>query len=218
LEGFKPSLDFKPKMSTIDPVMGTPLVADILSSSLFGKTRKAVLALFFSHPEDSFYLRQVIRMTGSGQGAVQRELKQLAEAGVIERFEQGRQVYFKANKRCPIFPDLKRLILKTAGLVEVLRSAVIPVADRIEQAYVYGSQARGEARAASDVDFFVVGDIDELTLHKSISQAEGHLNRTVNYTLMSSTEYRKRRQEKDGFLSRVLNGEKLFVIGGPDGY
>ena len=198
--------------------MGTPLVADILSSSLFGKTRKAVLALFFSHPEDSFYLRQVIRMTGSESGSRPKGVeKQLAEAGVIERLEQGRQVYFKANKRCPIFPDLKGLILKTAGLVEVLRSAVIPVADRIEQAFLFGSQARGEARAASDVDFFVVGDIDELTLHQSISQAEGHLNRTVNYTLMSSTEYKKRRQEKGGFLSRIFNGEKLFVIGGPDG-
>jgi len=198
--------------------MGTPLVADNLSSSLFGKTRRTVLALFFSHPEDSFYLRQVIRMTGAGQGAVQRELKQLAEAGVIERLQQGRQVYFKANRSCPIFSELKGLILKTAGLVEVLRSALIPLADRIEQAFIFGSQARGEARAASDVDFFLVGDIDELTLHKSISQAEGLLNRSVNYTLMSSSEYKRRRQEKGGFFSRILNGEKLFVIGGPNGY
>ena len=198
--------------------MGTPLVADNLSCSLFGKTRRTVLALFFSHPEDSFYLRQVIRMTGAGQGAVQRELKQLAEAGVIERLQQGRQVYFKANRSCPIFSELKGLILKTAGLVEVLRSALIPLADRIEQAFIFGSQARGEARAASDVDFFLVGDIDELTLHKSISQAEGLLNRSVNYTLMSSSEYKRRRQEKGGFFSRILNGEKLFVIGGPNGY
>ena len=198
--------------------MGTPLVADNLSSSLFGKTRRTVLALFFSHPEDSFYLRQVIRMTGAGQGAVQRELKQLAEAGVIERLQQGRQVYFKANRSCPIFSELKGLILKTAGLVEVLRSALIPLADRIEQAFIFGSQARGEARGASDVDFFLVGDIDELTLHKSISQAEGLLNRSVNYTLMSSSEYKRRRQEKGGFFSRILNGEKLFVIGGPNGY
>jgi len=198
--------------------MGTPLVADNLSSSLFGKTRRTVLALFFSHPEDSFYLRQVIRMTGAGQGAVQRELKQLAEAGVIERLQQGRQVYFKANRSCPIFSELKGLILKTAGLVEVLRSALIPLADRIEQAFIFGSQARGEARAASDVDFFLVGDIDELTLHKSISQAEGLLNRSVNYTLMSSSEYKRRRQEKGGFFSRILNGEKLFVIGGPNEY
>jgi len=169
--------------------------------------------LFFSNPEESFYLRQIARITAAGQGSVQRELKKLAEAGIIERLEQGRQVYFRAKRNCPIFGELKGLILKTAGLVEVLRSALSPVTDKIDLAFVFGSQARGKAKAASDIDLLIVGNLDELELHRSISQAEGQLNRSINYTFLTDQEFKKRQKEKGGFLSRVLAGEKIFIIG-----
>ncbi len=193
--------------------MSTKKIPDNLSTALFGKTKRALLALFFSNPEDSFYLRQIARITAAGQGSVQRELKKLAESGIIERFEQGRQVYFRAKGSCPIFDELKGLILKTAGLVEVLRSALSPVTDKIDLAFVYGSQARGKARAASDIDLLIVGNLDELELHRFISQAEGQLNRPVNYTFLTAQEFKKRKKEKGGFLSRILAGEKIFVIG-----
>jgi predicted nucleotidyltransferase len=193
--------------------MSTKEIPDNLSTALFGKTKRALLALFFSNPEESYYLRQITRITAAGQGSVQRELKKLAEAGIIERFEQGRQVYFRAKRNCPIFDELKGLILKTAGLVEVLRSALSPVTDKIDLAFVYGSQARGKARAASDIDLLIVGTLDELELHRFISQAEGQLNRLVNYTFLTGQEFKKRQKEKGGFLSRVLAGEKVFIIG-----
>jgi predicted nucleotidyltransferase len=193
--------------------MSTTQIHDNLSLALFGKTKRVLLALFFSSPEESFYLRQIVRITSTGQGSVQRELEKLTEAGVIERFEQGRQVYFRANSHCPIFGELKGLMLKTAGLVEVLRSALSPLSDKIDLAFVFGSQARGKARAASDIDLFIVGNVDELELHRLISRAEGQLNRSINYTFLTDQEFKKRKKEKGGFLSRVLAGEKIFIMG-----
>jgi predicted nucleotidyltransferase len=140
-------------------------------------------------------------------------LEKLTEAGIIERLEKGRQVYFRAKRNCPIFDELKGLILKTAGLVEVLRSALSPLSDNIDLAFVFGSQARGKAKAVSDIDLLIVGSVDELELHRLISQAEGQLNRSINYTFLTAQEFKKRKKEKGGFLSRVLAGEKIFIIG-----
>jgi predicted nucleotidyltransferase len=103
--------------------------------------------------------------------------------------------------------------LKTAGLVEVLRSALSPMSDKIDLAFVFGSQARAEAKASSDVDLFIVGKVDELELHRVISQAEGQLNRPINYTFLTAQEFENRQKEKEGFLARVLAGQKIFIIG-----
>lgn len=208
---------YVPVMSTIAPNMSTKHPDENLSTALFGKTRRAVLALLFSNPEESFYLRQIVRMTGAGQGSVQRELKTLLKAGIIARSEKGRQVYFQSNRSCPIFAELKGLIMKTAGMVEVLRSALSPSEDRIDLAFIYGSQARGDAKAASDIDLFIVGLVDEIELHRLISQAEGQLHRPINYTLLTSQEFKRRRKEKGGFLYRVLAGEKVVIMGDPYG-
>jgi len=98
-----------------------------LSSILFTKTRRAVLSLLYGHADESFYLRQIVRMTGAGLGPVQRELKLLTDTSVVRRFVQGHQVYFQANPDSPIFSELKSLITKTAGLAEALRSALTPI-------------------------------------------------------------------------------------------
>jgi len=184
-----------------------------LSSALFGKVRREVLALFFSHPDESFYLRQIIRMTGVGQGAVQRELKRLTEAGIIKRTGRGRQVYYQVRRTCPIFKELRSLMTKTAGLADILRQALAPLANQIETAFVYGSQADGTAGARSDVDLMIVSDCDKLVLHRAISRAEEHLNRTVNYTVLDQREFDRRREEKGGFLDRVLSGDMIFIVG-----
>ncbi len=187
-----------------------------LSSALFGKARRVVLALFFSRPDESFYLRQIVRMTGLGQGAVQRELKRLTEAGIITRVDRGRQVDYQVNRACPLFDELRSLITKTAGLADVLRKALAPLADQIEIAFVYGSQANGTAGAASDVDLLIVGEVDELLLHRAIAGAEGHLARAVNYTLLDRREFERQRGEKSGFLDRVLSGQMIFIVGKPE--
>lgn len=211
--GLQAMLTLEPKLGTITPKMGTRRDQQNLSSALFGKARRAVLALLYAHPDESFYLRQIARIAGAGQGSVQRELRRLLEAGVILRLERGRQVYYQANRGCPIFGELQGLVVKTAGLAEVLRTALSPVERKIALACVYGSHATGKARASSDVDLLVVGDLDEMELHKAVSHAEERLGRTVNYTLLNHGEFERRRKEKGGFLARVLAGPKIPILG-----
>jgi len=186
---------------------------DGLASALFGKTRRALLALFFSRPDESFYVREAARAAGASLGAVQRELERLSRAGIIRRFERGRQVYYQANRGCPLFDELRSLIVKTAGLADVLRSALQPLAGEIELAFVFGSQANGTATAASDVDLFVVADIDELELHKAVSSAEAQLGRAVNYVFMKKEEFRRRCKEKRGFVNRILSHDRIILMG-----
>lgn len=193
--------------------MGTQSKHENLSSALFAKTRHAVLALLYAHTDESFYLRQVARATGAGQGSVQRELRRLSDAGIIERVEDGRQVYYRANRQCPIFAELQGLMAKTAGLADVLRSALSPVAGKVNVAFVHGSHATGKATVSSDVDLLVVGDVDEMELHKAVSRAERQLGRSVNYTLLSQPEFAQRRRAKGSFLARVLAGAKIPIVG-----
>lgn len=187
-----------------------------LSAALFGKARRAVLGLLFGRPDESFYLRQVVRLAGAGQGAVQRELARLSEADVITKRRRGRQVYYRVNRKCPIYAELKGLMTKTAGLADVLRESLAPLADRIELAFIYGSQASDTAGAASDADLLIVGDVEELAIHRALAVAEERLARSVNYSLLDRREFERRRKETGGFLARVLSGDKIFIVGSPD--
>lgn len=184
--------------------------------ALFGKTRRAVLATLYGRPGEAFYLRQLVRATGLGLGAVQREVKKLTDAGLLRRTTRGRQVYYEANPDCPIFPELRSLVAKTAGMADVLRVALSPLAEGVEAAFAYGSMARGEGEPGSDVDLMVIGDVDEMELHEAASKAEEELGRAVNYTLLSRSEFKRRRGEQGGFVSRVLRGPKIDILGSAD--
>lgn len=199
-------------MGTIAPNMSTARPLDI-SSALFGKTRRNVLALFFAAPDTAFYLRQIVREAGGGVGAIQRELQHLAAVGILERTVQGRQVFYQVNRATPVFAELQGLLLKTAGLADVLRTALAPLKDKIEQAFVYGSQAAGTAINGSDVDLLVVGDLEELALHRAIRAAETRLKRTVNYSLLTPDEFARRKRARGGFLARVLRGPTISLLG-----
>ena len=191
----------------------SPSGSDQLSGALFGKTRRAILALFYSHPDRSFHLREVSRLTRAGQGGVQRELQRLTQAQILSRGIRAGRAEYQANRDCPIFPELHNLILKTAGVVEVLRVSLTPVADRIQVAAVYGSVARGEAKAASDVDLLVIGDVSFGEVVDALSDAQKQLVRDVNPTVYTAVEYRKQLSRKEHFLTAVSAEPKLFVIG-----
>src|SRR4051812_5416374 len=113
---------------------------------LFGKTRQAVMGLLFLRPDESFHLRQIVRLSGAGVGPVQRELAKLVAAGLILREQRGQQVYFQAA-RSPVFDELRGLLVKTAGCADVLREALLPLAPRIRSAFIFGSFAKDNARA-----------------------------------------------------------------------
>ncbi|MCX5804001.1 MAG: nucleotidyltransferase domain-containing protein [Proteobacteria bacterium] len=198
---------------TIVTNMITMTKTDRLSSVLFGKARRGILSLFFSRPEETFYLRQIVQLTGIGLGPIQRELKQLSDAGIIHRKVQGRQVYFQANRECPIFNELKSIIIKTVGVGDALRSALSSLANRIYIAFIYGSFASGEEKKGSDVDLLVIGDITLREVVSSLSEAQHAIGREINPTVYPVEEFKKKIKEKHHFLSSVIHEPAIFLIG-----
>jgi predicted nucleotidyltransferase len=173
-----------------------------------------VLGWLLGHPDEAYYLRQLVRQTGTAVGAVQRELELLSVAGLVKRTVQGRQVYFQANSDAPIFPELRGLFAKTAGLVDVLREGLAPLGDRVRVAFVFGSAARGELSAASDIDLLVVGEAGFQEVVTALADAQERLGRDVNPTVYPPDEFRTKLRGAQHFLTNVLNGPRLFVVGG----
>lgn len=184
-----------------------------LSAALFGKTRRAILSLLYSHADESFYLRQIARFSGTGLGAMQRELKQLSAAGIIRRSVRGKQVYYQANTKCPVFAELKSLLIKTAGVGDILRSALAPLTDRIEVALIYGSIARGLENRSSDVDVLVIGDISFAEVVDKLEPAQEMLGREINPTVYPTAEFQLKLSQGHHFLKNVLSRDKIFLIG-----
>jgi predicted nucleotidyltransferase len=188
---------------------------DAVSRLLFRSTRREVLALLLGRPEQRFYLREILRAINRGSGAVQRELKQLVNAGLVEREARGHQVYFSANQDAVIFPELRAIVEKTAGVIDVLRSSFATFISRglIELAFVYGSVASGETTGRSDVDLLVVGKVSLAQLVPGLRAAERRLGREINATLYPPREFRSKVKRETPFIKRVLAGSKLFVAG-----
>jgi predicted nucleotidyltransferase len=191
--------------------MGTRL--DHPATVLFGKTRRAVLALLYGHPSETYYLREIARISGTGLGAAQREMAQLTAAGIIVRRVSGRQVYFQANPKSSIFADLRNIVVKTFGVADLLRSALDGLADRVRVAFVYGSVARGQENESSDVDVMVIGAATFSEIVSALAPCQEKLGREINPTVYPVQEFRSRLSQKHPFLREVLRQNKLFLIG-----
>jgi predicted nucleotidyltransferase len=200
-------------IGTIVPKMGTASPHAGLSAALFGQTRRALLALLYGHPDEAYYLREIARATDLGLGAVQRELKRLSAAGMISRSVRGQHVYYQANRKCALFPELKSLVMKTAGAGDVLRSALAPLAAKIRVAFIYGSVARGGERPGSDVDLLVVGEVSFGDVVSALSSAQRTLAKEVNPTVYPPTEFRAKLAAGHHFLTSVMRERKIFLIG-----
>lgn len=187
-----------------------------MAEALFGRVRCAVLALLYFHQEESFYLRQIVRLTGAGHGAVQRELGHLWSVGVIVRRKRGKELYYQANASSPIFAELRNMLLKTAGVADLLRAALAPLAERIEQAFIYGSVARGADTMGSDVDVMIIGDVGFGEVVAALHPAQEQLHREVNPSVYTPEEIRQRVVRGEHFITTVLQGERLFLIGDAD--
>jgi predicted nucleotidyltransferase len=201
----------------INPNMGSPTQPDegtSLADALFPRVRQRVLALLFGNPERSFFSNEVVALAQSGTGAVQRELAALAQAGLITVVAKGNQKHYRANTAAPVYEELRGLVLKTSGLVDVLRSALAPLANAITAAFVYGSVSKRQDTAASDVDLMVVSDsLGYADVFSALEQASSRLGRKVNPTIYATAEFAKRVKQHNAFVSRVLKQDKMWVIG-----
>lgn len=182
-------------------------------TAFFGKTRRAVLSLLYGRADEEFYIRYILRSVSVGHGSVQRELKRLAEAGILRRTLRGRQVYYQANRDSPIFPELKSLITKTAGVGDILLNALAPLAERIKIAFIFGSVARGEETRRSDIDLLVVGDVSFMDVVTNLQAAQKVIGREINPTVYPSKEFESKIKANHHFPSILLDGPKISLIG-----
>lgn len=187
-----------------------------LAHYLLGQTRSAVLSALLLHPDVSLHVRELARLTGTHAGSLHRELRALAELGLLAREEVGRQVHYRANTGNPVFEELASLLRKTAGLADLLRDALVPLADRIKGAFVYGSMASGKTHPDSDVDVMIIGSPGFAEVVLALQSTQETLRREVNPTVLSHEEFLERRKERDGFVARVWKEPKLWLIGDPD--
>jgi predicted nucleotidyltransferase len=181
--------------------------------ALLPKTRQGILAATFVQPEKAWYVSELARRMGVPASSLQRELNNLSEVGILKTHRQGRMVYYQANKDSPVFPDLRGLLLKTSGLVDVLAQALKPLAAKLQAAFVYGSIASGSEQSDSDIDLMVVGQVSPPDLALPLRRARELLGREVNPTVYTPAEFDKKRATNDPFLKQVLDKPKLFVLG-----
>jgi len=185
-----------------------------LADAIFTRTQQRVLGILFGQPDRSFYASELIRRTGSGSGAAQRELARLEKSGLVTTRRAGHQKHYQANAESPLFSELRSIVLKTVGLAEPLRSALSSIASGIQAAFVYGSVAKERDRSESDVDIMVISD--SLTygeVFAALEPASRTLGRPINPTVYTSTEFSRRVKGKNAFVTRILEQPKIWVIG-----
>jgi predicted nucleotidyltransferase len=187
------------------------------ADALFTPVQQRVLALLFGQPDRRFQSAEIIRLADSGTGAVHRQLRRLEEAGLVLVHRTGNQKHYQARRDTPIFAELHGLVVKTVAVVQPLRSALTPLASRIEAAFVFGSIAKQTDRAKSDLDLLVISeDLTYPDLYEALLGAEEVLARPINPRIMTRGEWHAKQLQRDTFAARIAAQPKLFVIGSED--
>jgi len=215
------SIAIIPVLGMIVPEMGTKArqserrpARTGLADVLFTPVQRRLLGLIFGQPERSFQSGELIRLAGSGTGAVHRLITRMADTGLVAVERIGNQKFYRANEDSPVFNELVALVRKTVGLAAPLQSVLSPFGTRIHAAFVYGSFARGEESSASDIDLLVIADdLEYSELYAEIPAVEALLARPVNPNLMTRKEWQRKRASRDSFAARVADQPKLFIIG-----
>jgi predicted nucleotidyltransferase len=188
------------------------------ADALFPGVRRDVLSATFRDPKRWWYLSELAEALGTSPSSLQRELESLAATSILERRREGRRTYYRAHQNSALFNELKGIVRKTMGVPAEIKSALAPLAKKISLAFLYGSVARGSDRADSDIDLLIVAD--DLTLeelYRRLQRVERKLRRKVNPTLYTVEEFRRRRNAGNSFLTKVLAGDRILVIGNEDG-
>lgn len=193
--------------------MSTAVAPDPAAELLLGKGRRQLLALLFSNPDRSFYLRELARMTGASPGTTQRELRALVTVGLSRSHRRGNQVHFQANRASPAFPSLCSFLELTMGIPDILRAGLAPLADRIQFAGIFGSIAKGSPEPTSDVDVLVVGDVEFSEVSDALDGSKHRVQREVVPMVYTRDEFARRVNENAHFVSSVLNSPLIPLIG-----
>lgn len=193
--------------------MSTPFAADPAAELLFGRGRRELLALLFTREHQSFYLRELARLTGTSPGTAQRELRELERVGLVHSHRRGRQVFYQANRASPVFATLRALLEQTMGAPDLLRAALAPLVDKIRYAGIYGSLPRGTLTQSSDIDVLVLGEIEFSEVTDALAPVEKRIGRTVNPKVYDLAEFQRAVKARRHFLGTVLSHPLIDLIG-----
>jgi len=192
-------------------ILGSPWSALFASDALV-----ALLKVFITSPDQSFYQNELAAVTRAGRYTVQRELLRLEKAGLVTSARRGNRVYYNADRSHPAFEDLKRMFLKTVSLGDALRAGLSPVAAKVRAAFIYGSYASGLEKAGSDIDLMIVGDLTPRETASVLGPLGRQLGVEFNPVVYPVREFKALVKQKHHFVTGVLKGPKIFLIGGED--
>jgi len=182
-----------------------------LSKLLSSRVKAQVFRLLFDGTDARIHVRELERRSGLALGTVRQELKRLASLDLVEAHVDGNRTYYSANKQHPLYPDICNIVVKTSGMVDVLRAALRH--DQICIAFVFGSVGRSEEKAHSDIDLMVIGSIGLRHLSQCLTGVANKLGREINPHVLTVDEFKRRKKTGEHFLSSVLASPRLYVIG-----
>lgn len=193
------------------------MISTNIGDALFTKTQQKVLSLLFGKPQQSFYTNEIVRWADMGRGTVRRELDRLVATGLIVMRKAGNQHHYQANPACPIYQELVGIVKKTFGMAGVIQAALLPLESDIELAFIYGSIAKGEEVATSDIDLMVIADsLEYADLMALLTEAEQSLSRPINPSIYTKEQVVTKLKQKNAFLTRLMEQPKLWVKGSED--
>ena len=181
--------------------------------ALFPKTRQKILAATYGQPEKWWFMSELATLIKTTPSSLQRELGSLASSGILRKRRDGNRLYFQAEADSPIFRPLHDLVLQTLGLPAMLKESLAPFAEEIRFAFIYGSVARQEDHALSDVDLIIIGDMGLAAISPMLRELERKSGREINPACFSDVEFRKKLKAKNHLLTSVLKEKKIFLIG-----
>ena len=186
-----------------------------LGKALFTATQRNVLGLLYAHPEQSFYTKEILRLTGMGVATIKRELDRMVDAGILSFTKVGNQHHFQANPDCPIYEELLSIVSKTFGIADVISEALLPVDDQIKYGFVYGSIAKGNETTKSDIDLLVVTEssLAYADLMTVLVAAEQSLGRPINPSIYTNEQIKTKLKENNAFITRVMEQPKIWIKG-----
>lgn len=187
----------------------------ILSEILSSKVRAEVFRLLFGLNDNALHVREIERRSGFTIGTIQTEMKKLYRLDLVSKRRDGNRLYYSANQQHPVFSEIQALVVKTVGLLDLLKGA-LDHQKEIRVAFVFGSLAGGSEKAGSDIDLMVIGDIGLRSLTRLLVGLTENLGREINPYVLTTEEFSHRKSENEHFLNQVLKDSKLFIIGDED--
>jgi len=209
-------------MGSIVPILGlyvsdNAMTTTTIGDALFTKTQQRVFGILYGKPQQRFYTNEIVRLAGMGRGTVRRELDKLVSAGLLLMKREGNQHYYQANADNPVYNELVDIVRKTFGIADVIREALMPASEQINLAFIYGSIAKKEDVAISDIDLLVVTEsLAYADLMALLTEAEQLLGRPVNPSIYTMEQIKDKLEQKNAFLTRLMEQPKIWVKGSDD--